>query len=60
MLRGEVDVNIDRFSELEKVYARNLDDWMFNLYFSIRKLKTTVDEKFAVDLFPDHIDATLC
>jgi hypothetical protein len=35
MIRGEIDLNIDKFSDIDKLYRTNIDEWLCNLYFSI-------------------------
>ena len=57
MIRGEIDLSLDRFTDLEAVYANDIDNWMCNLYFSMRRIPTSQDEKFALDLFPIYGDA---
>lgn len=40
MIRGEIDLSVDRFQDLEASYANDIDSWMCNLYFSMRRLPT--------------------
>jgi len=35
LLRGEMDPTIDRYEELERRVATNVDNWLCNLYFTI-------------------------
>lgn len=33
MITSDIDLSIDRFSDLEALYAKNIDHWLCNLYF---------------------------
>ena len=52
MITGDINLSVDRFKDMEAIYTENLDKWLCNLYFEIRKRRSSHDEKFAVDLFP--------
>ena len=60
MLTGDIDLSIDRFSDLEALYSEDIDNWLCNLYFSIRKLKNKNSEDFAKDLFQIEIEDKNC
>ena len=57
LIRGEIDLSVDRYSDLERIYSSDIDAWMCNLYFSMRRIPTAQDEEFAQDLFPVDLDA---
>ena len=38
MLRGDMDPGIDKFEVIEKLIAKDLENWLCNLYFEIIKL----------------------
>lgn len=38
MMRGELDMSIDRHSAIERRLHNNLDTWLCNLYFEIKRL----------------------
>jgi len=39
MLRGDIDMNKDKYGDIEKLYKSNVDEWVCNLYFEIYKLR---------------------
>lgn len=38
LLRGAVDLSVDKFSKMETRISKDIDNWMCNMYFEIRKL----------------------
>lgn len=38
MVRGEMDLKLDKHSQIEKVISSDLDHWLCNAYFEIVKL----------------------
>lgn len=37
LIRGEIDLSMDKFADIDRLYRRNIDEWLCNLYFSIQK-----------------------
>jgi len=35
LIRGEIDLSMDKFADIDRLYRRNIDEWLCNLYFSI-------------------------
>ena len=36
MMKGAVDMSIEKYSDMEARYKKNIDDWLCNLYFSTK------------------------
>ena len=37
MLFGPVNKSLNKYRDIEEIYKNNIDDWLCNFYFSIRK-----------------------
>jgi hypothetical protein len=40
LLRGPVDLTIDRFADYERLMTSNLDAWLCNMYFDVKPFET--------------------
>ena len=38
LIRGEIDMSMDKFTDIDALYRRNIDEWLCNLYFSVAKV----------------------
>ncbi|XP_074549949.1 uncharacterized protein ofcc1 isoform X3 [Halichoeres trimaculatus] len=45
LLRGEPNAQLDRFKEIEALVSSDLDHWLCNLYFQLRRLPTGAQER---------------
>ena len=39
LLYGAIDFTTNKFKDLEQRYARNLDEWLCNMYIDVRKIE---------------------
>ena len=68
MLRGDIDPSIDKHEKLEELMARDLENWLCNLYFDVLKLPRYLagQKEYEVELqftsgllgFPDRLQDT--
>ena len=39
IVKGKVDISIDKFQDLEQSYRKDLDQWLCNFYFSVEQIE---------------------
>jgi hypothetical protein len=59
MLRGEIDLGLDKFSDTDKLYRRNIDEWLCNLYFSVEKVNqlSSIEKDYLIKMMPPNPEA---
>jgi hypothetical protein len=59
LIRGEIDLNIDKFSDIDKLYRFNIDEWLCNLYFSIEMVNqlSTKERDYLIKMMPPNPEA---
>ncbi|XP_038142660.1 uncharacterized protein ofcc1 [Cyprinodon tularosa] len=73
LIRGEPSPQLDQFKKIETIISSDLDHWLCNLYFQVKKLPPATSEETELNTAPsippsnpkilkpeDHHDLTLC